>query len=267
MSKDKIIENHYTNVAKNFGLSGRCTIQDPIIRTHEISFFKNEIAQFIAKFERNPVVLDLGCGNGYTIEELASYFPNAYFVGLEPHPELLKLAQARDIPNAKFEMGNALNPHYQDFAFDIIITERVLVNLTSDQQQETAFKNIANNLVPGGNYLMIESFVEPLQKLNKIRRENLLGEELKQSDHNLYMKFTLLRKLIKYGLFTQQSDFMDELSPHFFLSRVFHPLTRQEGSKMKENTLIEILENSGSFHQLKGQFLSPIQFMKFAKNS
>lgn len=271
--KDKFIQDHYENVAKNFGLSGRCTIQDPKIRTHELQFLRAEITNYINTFEKNPVILDLGCGNGYTIEVLSQEFPNSFFIGIEPHRELLELAQTRlnslKNKNVKFLEGNALTPlydnKYHEFCFDIIISERMMVNLTSDQQQEQVFKNISESLLPGGNYLLIESFLEPLQKLNLIRKENLLGEALKPSEHNLYMKFTLLRKLIKFGLFTQETEYLDNLTPHFFLTRIFHPLTRSDGSKMKENILIDTLEKSGSFERLKGQFLSPIQFFKFAK--
>ena len=62
--------------------------------------------------------------------------------------------------------------HIIIFQFDIIITERVLINLLSPKDQENALYNISKALVPGGSYLMIESFIEPLMKINKIRREN-----------------------------------------------------------------------------------------------
>lgn len=267
MNKDKIIKNHYAKVAKNFGDSGRCTIQDPVIREYELDYLKKEIHLFIQQFERKPTVLDLGCGNGYTINELSKEFPNAFFVGIEPQPELLEIAQSRDLNNAKFKCGSALDESYHDYQFDIVITERVLINLTSADDQEKAFANIANSMVPGGVYLMIESFVEPLMKVNKIRKENLLGDEIVQSDHNLYMKFSILRKLQKYGFFSLPIDDLDALSPYFFLSRIFHPLTRQAGSKFKENNLIHSLDSSDSFEGMKGEFLSPIQFLKFAKKS
>jgi SAM-dependent methyltransferase len=267
MSKEKIIKDHYQKVAKNFGDSGRCTIQDPVIRDYELAYLKKEIQNFIDTFERQPMVLDLGCGNGYSIEQLSEAFPRAYFLGIEPQPELLEITKARNLENAKFKSGSALDSSFAEHPFDIVITERVIINLISAEDQEKAMSNIAASLVPGGNYLMIESFVEPLMKINKFRKENLLGDAIKQSDHNLYMKFSILRKLTKYGLFTQPIEDIDALSPYFFLSRVFHPLTRKEGAKFKENSLINGLDAAGSFEKMKGEFLSPIQFLKFAKKN
>ena len=112
MDKDKIIKNHYTKVDVNFGESGRCTIQDPRIRRYEIDYLANEIKSFIQQFERQPTILDLGCGNGYTISELSKIFPLAYFVGIEPQPELLEIAESRHLKNTKFKNGSALDKSY-----------------------------------------------------------------------------------------------------------------------------------------------------------
>lgn len=270
MDRRNYIYQHYKTTAENFGLSGRCTIQDPIIRDKEIQFLKKEIQTFINTHERNPVVMDIGCGNGYTLEVLANFFPKLHFIGLEPHPDLFQLSLKRKgerkLQNVIFQNKSILEETLIEYPVDIIFTERVLINLIDDKEQENAIGNISKHLNKGGEYLMIESFVEPLQKLNKLRRENLLGDPIEESKHNKFLKFSFLRKLTKYQLFSAPIDDLDGLTPHFFLGRVFHPYSRQEGSKMKENLLLEVLEKSELFHQLKEEYISPIQFFKFKKN-
>lgn len=270
MDRRNYIYQHYKTTAENFGLSGRCTIQDPIIREKEIQFLKCEILKFINTHERNPVVMDIGCGNGYTLEVLAKTFPDLQFIGLEPHPELFQLTLKRKdqnkLQNINFHQRSISEDNLNEFPIDIIFTERVLINLIDDKEQEEAIKNISKHLCKGGEYLMIESFVEPLLKLNKLRKENLLGDPIEESKHNKFLKFSFLRKLIKYNLFSAKIDELDGLTPHFFLGRVFHPYSRQAGSKMKENLLLEVLEKSELFHNLKEEYISPIQFFKFKKN-
>ena len=106
---------------------------------------------------------------------------------------------------AHFRVGDILNLDDICFdEFDIIITSRCLINLTSIQDQLKAIKNIHLALKPNGIYLMMENFIEPLQNLNNVRsRYNLEPIEIRW--HNLYIN---------------QEQFLDQISNLFSVVKV-----------------------------------------------
>eukprot|EP00308_Calcidiscus_leptoporus_P016960 CAMPEP_0119397860 /NCGR_PEP_ID=MMETSP1334-20130426/140551_1 /TAXON_ID=127549 /ORGANISM="Calcidiscus leptoporus, Strain RCC1130" /LENGTH=380 /DNA_ID=CAMNT_0007421711 /DNA_START=1 /DNA_END=1143 /DNA_ORIENTATION=+ len=69
-------------------------------------------------------VLDVGCGIGGTSRYLAKKFPQASVTGITISPEqqqrATSLAAERGIPNAKFELVDALNMKFADNTFDFV---------------------------------------------------------------------------------------------------------------------------------------------------
>ena len=67
---DKIIKKHYDKVAilqKNLSTS---TMQDKKIRKIETDFILEEIS----KCKKKSRILDIGCGNGYTLSRISKKF-------------------------------------------------------------------------------------------------------------------------------------------------------------------------------------------------
>ena len=260
MSNDQYILKHYEKVAKNFGLKAESSIQDPYIREKEIEFFLGELQK---KFlpEDSFSLLEIGPGNGLLLSLIGEYFPNAKLTGIEFSPDLIKLAEQRNILNAKLVSGDIRDQSYFQEKFDVVISERVLINLLSKRHQYNAIKNISECLHPGGLFLMSESFKESWLQLNSARREIQLSE-IEQSKHNLYLTQATLKHIQDLGLVSRPHVMGSHyLSTHFYLSRVFYPLVKEHGRK-KDPHLLRFF--NAAFPPGVGQY-SPIQLHKFEK--
>ena len=232
MTRPGITAQHYQKIAKNFGASPRSSMADQYIRQQEIRFIFSAIKNYCLHVQANPTVLDLGCGNGHLLSCLRSKFPHLALLGLEFTPELWQIAQARQLPGVKIIQGDCLVADDLP-TVDIIITERVLVNLLTKKKQQQAVLNIKEALRPGGHYVMVESFNEPMQEINMARQEFLLPP-VTASAHNLYLNETLVEFMAKWGLREIPGTLAcNHLSTHFFLSRVVHPALRPAGGKTR----------------------------------
>ncbi|MBT3980490.1 MAG: class I SAM-dependent methyltransferase [Bacteriovoracaceae bacterium] len=262
MANEQYVQKHYEKVAKNFGLLPTSSMQDPFIRELEIEFVLAQLYNFTHKYGRFPRLLDVGCGNGYLLSVLAEFFPEMELTGLEYSPDLFKLCQQRKLPGINFIHGDMRKASDFSEKFDMVITERSLINLLSTKQQNQAIKNIAHCLAPGGHYLMIESFKMPLHNLNIARAQNGLSE-IFPSKHNKYLSEGITGKLKGIGLNEVYGELpKDSLSTHFFLSRVFHPITRNSTTKNKYSMLNHFFDEALPLGV--GQF-SPILFRVFEK--
>ena len=69
-------------------------------------------------------ILDVGCGIGGTSRYMATTLPESTVTGItlsgEQRDRATKLAAERDIPNAKFQVMDALNMDFDDNSFDVV---------------------------------------------------------------------------------------------------------------------------------------------------
>jgi ubiquinone/menaquinone biosynthesis C-methylase UbiE len=260
--RDDYIRQFYQGVAENYGQSALSTMQDPFIRQMEMQFVLDEIEDFITTHGCYPRVLDLGCGNGILLATLRAHFPHLSLSGLEFTPELLELAKKRELPNVAFSLGDMRSlKTYPTGPFDIIITERSLINLGSWDEQMQALENMTKVLAFPGRLLLIESFEESLQQLNRAKKELGLPAQ-KQSPQNNYLreKFT---NFLKQRSFFERTTKLGRhgLSKHFYLTRVFHPVIRPSGTRSKFSKLVEFFEQAMEGQPREG--FSPIQLRSF----
>ena len=269
MANDDYILGHYANVAKQYGLSPQSTIEDQVIRDAETQFFKNAIKKILLQSthrERPIRILDAGCGNGITIELLAKKFPSVHFTGLEFTPELHELCLQRSLSsqNVKFIQGDLRDiSTFGDIPYDIIYSQRAVINIRGKQKQVLALKNIAESLTDQGHYLLSESFYESWASLNHARAEFQL-EEVPISKHNLFLTESRLQTLDKFKMCEYHHDFgRHHLSTHFYLTRVLHPQLKKQGDRAVAPHFVKFFSeglgpNIGSY--------SPLQFRWFEKN-
>ena len=76
------------------------------------------------------------------------------------------------IPNLEFQAGDVLDLSEYAGAFDLVVTERVLINLPSWAHQQQAIDEIALTLKPGGWYVMLENTIDGDQALNELRESS-----------------------------------------------------------------------------------------------
>jgi len=108
----------------------------------------------VSKLETGIEVLDVGCGSGRAINEMAAHFPNSRFHGYDASPEGIAVAQSeakeRGLTNATFEVKDVA--HLTDKkAFDLITA----FDAIHDQADPAGVLScIARALKPNGVFLM-----------------------------------------------------------------------------------------------------------------
>lgn len=266
MSGDSIILKHYEKLARLWGLGPRSSIQDLEIRQTEIEFILGEVFEVLKKSRhKNLRVLEIGCGNGHLLEQISLHFNQLELFGIEFTPELFELARSRQIPRCqilnadvrKLESFEALGQE-----FDIIITERVIINLLTWPEQLRALENLSSLLKVNGRYVMVESFSEPWAQMNEARKEMGLPP-VAQSAHNRFLNEKVTVALSKLGLKEVRGQMPhNSLSTHFYLTRVFHPSVRPHGGKTKESHFVRFFK--AALPRDIGNY-SPIQLRVFER--
>jgi len=270
---DELINRHYRNIAKDHGLSSTSTMADEITRTLETE----SILQFVEESlilrkadnlsgSTKAIIVDVGCGNGYTLERLSQKYPKEKFVGIEISNELRALATARFKMNNMVEIldGDIRDNSFADnIIADIIICQRVLINLLSTEDQKKALNNIVAVAKPsdaqrsGGTLLFIESFAAPLARLNEARREFDLPP-IVPAHHNLYLPddFFQIDQLRPFRS-DEKLPPPNFLSTHYYVTRVLHPILTPENKQFKRNSeFVNFLSaalkaNAGDYSPLK----------------
>ncbi len=179
-------------------------------------------------------LLDVGCGNGLALASLRHRFPALALGGVDYTPDMVDLARERRLPDCEIRQGDVRELAVDDATFDIVVSERCLINIVDAEGQRRALHEIHRVLRPGGHLIMIEAFVAGATNLNRARAE--LGlDPLEPPTFNRWLDEGELHSWLE-GRFDEVG--LDEptslptrnfLSSHYFVSRVVYPaLTTRE---------------------------------------
>jgi len=168
-------------------------------------------------------VLDAGCGNGVTAVELVRR-AECEVVGFDRSPtmvaaarQLLADAVVRSASTVRFHIGDVLDPPLDLGLFDLVFTERALINLTDWPTQCRAIGTLGAYLKPGGLYVMVENSQDALDRLNSVRVHAGLPA-IAPPTHNRYLREDEVTALRLRGL--SLTDVRYFTSTYYFLSRV-----------------------------------------------
>lgn len=261
-SYENLILQHYKKVAQNWGDGPMSSMQDQFIRQKEVEFILQEVGRFCQEVNPSPRILEVGCGNGYLLSLLNKNFPKAALFGREFSPELLSISLSRNLSGVDIEWGDCRLENFFPGPVDLLITERVVINILDRSHQEKALSNFSHLLRPKGRYIMVESFMEPLQLLNKAALEMCLNI-LEPSAHNLYLDENILQILpsLKMKEISSLMPF-NSLSGHFFITRILHESLRPKEGKVKETEFVKFFDQV--IPSAVGNY-SPILFRLFEK--
>lgn len=262
---EKKVMQHYTEVAKEEVDSPLSTMKSEYIRKKETDAIICAINKYKEKNKKKLTIVDIGCGNGYTIFTLSNLFPNEKYVGIEKNDDLRDIAKNR-------EYSADVNILQGDVRFidesllgtaDIVISQRMIINLLDEADQISALENIGKIVKKAGMIILIECMQEALNTLNNARKEFDL-QEIKPSFHNLYLRECMLNKLgsdiyrIDDGV--PASNF---LSTHYYVSRVLHDVALNGKPFTRNSNFVAF------FDELLGERnigdYSPIKFYAFEK--
>lgn len=142
-------------------------------------------------------VLDVGCGTGETVLGLArQYRLDAW--GIDSAPEMIRVARDNALVDGVgesvvgFQVAEVLTMNIPAYTggradFDLIVSQRLLINLSSWAEQRAAIERIISWLKPGGLYLAVECSQDGLDGINELRAMVDLPE-IKPPWHNIYLR-------------------------------------------------------------------------------
>ncbi len=219
---------------------------------------KLETDFILSKISKNcRRVLDLGCGNGDTLIEAHKLY-GCEGVGIDFSPGMVELANKnaqKYFKSLRFQQADIRNLPEDLGSFDVIYTQRCLINLDSPQEQKRAFDKILSLLNPGGIYIMVENTVEGHEKTNNLRR-SLNIAELEIPWHNIYMNS---KDIESWATPTINLEYFEHISSTYhFMSRVVYAyLGEPGGGELKYDSEINKLSlllpgNIGDFGPVKG---------------
>jgi perosamine synthetase len=236
-SGEPSVLEHYRAQARAHGASSESTMPDEVVRGKELE----AILTFL---ERAPAgrLLEIGCGNGLLLEAIAGRFGGRFALwGIDLTPEMVAVAAGRSLECA-LQVGDVRRLPYKNGCFDVVVAERVIINVREPAGQAQAFEEIARVLRPGGVMVAIEGFQEGLENLNRARADFLLPPIPEPAVNNWFTE-ERWRQCLAAGFreFTpaEAAELAPEnfLSSHYFMTRFFHDAIRPAAGKVRNTEL------------------------------
>ncbi len=216
MPRREEIKEYWKIRAINEGNDPRSTIKD-----HE--FREMEIAIISRYLKPTDVVLDIGCGNGFST---FCYLENvSQIIGVDYIQEFIDWANRLYLNDAnrnklRFLQADVLALPFNNDQFDVVLSERTLINLSTWEDQMKALKNIWRVLKKGGRLILLEVSVQGMAKLDEMR-EKFGIEEMKKHWHNLYIDENMLQQFL-VGKFAIKD--IKRFGIYCLISKIVHPL-------------------------------------------
>ncbi|OQX14500.1 MAG: hypothetical protein BWK76_14545 [Desulfobulbaceae bacterium A2] len=219
------------------------TIPDSYLKNLELK----SIQQYIKGGDR---LLDVGCGNGYTCYWIREHI-DVSVKGIDFSEEMIRVAQSMLSSQEKieFQVESVTDLSSPDECFDVVLSERCLINLCSWEEQMRAMDQICRVLKKGGLFIMAEAFSEPLDNLNELRC--LVGlPSIRQKWHNIYINEQSLLLFAEKNFYLKSIDNYSSL--YYILTRVVSPKIgemekKHTGYQDPINYVASLLPSTGNY--------------------
>lgn len=199
--------------------------------TDDLIAKKLEIAELATHVRDGMNILEVGCGNGVTAIELAKRYAvniQAFDFSQSMVDAAKGLVASELLKGAvDFRVGDVRNMPELKNRFDLVITERVLINLPDWETQAQAVRELVQYAAPGGRYLMCENSQDGLDQINELRAQAGLSR-IAPPWHNRYLREAEVNSLRIEGV--RLAEVRCFSSTYYFLSRLVNAwLAHQEG--------------------------------------
>jgi ubiquinone/menaquinone biosynthesis C-methylase UbiE len=284
-SYDEVIKTHYDKEASSHRESKSSTMADEIIRSKETEVIKGVVASYckalsyqhetkgedaVSQGPSNPPfsIIEVGCGNGYMMEQLhegASF--EATYLGVEMNGALREIAEKRfsNIDNVSIATGDIRQNDFIGGKFKILICQRVLINLLNFEDQKLALNNLLAKVDDGGLLIFCETFSSGLERLNIARKEFDL-DPIEPPYHNLCLPDNFFEHDELAPLLDSDFQYQNIFSTHYYVSRVLYPaFVKALDVPFKRNS--EFIKFMSSSLVDTKEVYSPLQFRIFKKIS
>jgi len=202
-----------------------------------------EIETLSKFFKKKMRVLEFGCGNGYTAFEMAKRF-NVRIDACDYSPEMIleakKLQKNQKLSNrVNFFLADIKNKLKIKPIYDLVFTERMLINLDSWKDQKRSIIKLVNCLKVNGILVLMENSATGLKKINDYR-SMLDLKKIKAPWHNLYLDD---KRMLNFKIKNcKPVEVISYSSTYYFLSRVVNAwLAKEKGVEPNYNAKINKL--------------------------
>lgn len=225
MREREAIKKYWDNRAKQRAGTLATSTNDVYLRELEISTLIQTFHDL--RIPSRGSVLDVGCGDGYSTLKVAQALSGLRFLGIDYSKNMIKNASKQlgyqpELKNrVAFIVGDVteLGQACGDSVYDVVISDRCLINLDSPKSQSHAIAQIAEHTKPGGYCIAIENFIEGHENMNRAR--NAVGlPEIPVRWHNLYFKEHEFVGSARR--FFKDIQFQDFASSYYFATRVVY---------------------------------------------
>lgn len=262
MPSEEIV-SHYRSQALQHGTKAISTMPDEVVKDKE----EQAILAFLARFAHAQDyhrLLEVGCGNGRLLSIIRARFRSAFtLTGLDLTPEMMAIARELN-PDANLAVGDVLETGFDNCTFDVLIAERVFINLLDEERQVLAYREMARVLRPGGVAVLIEGFKSGLENLNRARADFLL-EPIPEPAMNNWYTDARWQRFLGEGFVEFAPDEKAGLAPvnflstHYFMTRFFHEVIRPARGKLRNTEFarffVEALPPVGNYSPLQIHYL------------
>jgi ubiquinone/menaquinone biosynthesis C-methylase UbiE len=229
--EEDLIMARYESEAREHGHDPSSTMLDETTRNLESRAILTCVEYATRSLGRNMSLLEVGCGNGYMLQAIRDRFSEIRLNGVDLTPQMVELAEARRIANCELRKDDVRNLGFPAAAFDVVLSERCLINLLDPSEQEGALAELRRVLAENGYLIVIEAFTDGLENLNRARTELGLAENVPPT-FNRWLDETRFRKWLEDRFAIETDPALPPenfLSTHYFVSRVVYPaITKRE---------------------------------------
>jgi SAM-dependent methyltransferase len=215
----------------------------PLMGTRDVIAKRLEIEAIAKHVSDGARVLDAGCGNGLTAIELARRF-RIDMLGIDFGEALIgsaeSLAAGVDLRGTvEFRVADVQDDLSDLGLFDLVYTERTLINLPDWDSQRAALRNLCTRVRVGGAYLMCENSQDGVDELNALRR--CVGlDAIVPPWHNRYLRDCELATFALPGVTLERIVYYS--STYYFLSRIVNAsVAASEGREPDYESPINLL--------------------------
>jgi len=239
---------------------------------HEI-----EIAAVLRYLEPTDTMADVGSGNGDATVRYAKKVRQCVGLELSSHmrSQAAKTAAAAGAANVTFREFDILQPSIQQGEFDVIVSQRMLINLASWEDQQQGLRNLHRMLKPGGRAILIENTNDAFKAMNDVRHSVGIPP-VPQHWHNRFFDYDELMAFSRGGF---QLVHFEDFGLYYLLTRVYSQLFASfegYGINAKKDPIFEKTDKAARMlHELMGsrvridgcRAFGPIQFFVFRREA
>src|SRR5205823_5928498 len=125
---------------------------------------------------------------------------------------------AAGLANVTLVEGDALDLSAYVGKFDLVVSQRVVINFMTWEEQKQVLQNIWRSLRPGGRYIMVENTFEGFEAMNEVRRAVGLPNVPLHDWHNYFLHYDLFMEFLKKRFVIEKIHTFDL---YYLLTRVF----------------------------------------------